>query len=130
MLDFNPLFESVFDWSRTNCIGICAFLVPANMIATLQTMIFTGLRYQRSQILVINFLAVFYAAAMILHVFTWFVVGMIMAPTFILLFLGVVCLGINIWAIAKPENIGDWMVVIWRTIINFVRSRYSISLKS
>lgn len=37
MFDFNTLAE----FSRAYCIGICAFLIPANLVATSLTIIFT-----------------------------------------------------------------------------------------
>jgi hypothetical protein len=40
-----------------------------------------------------------YALLMVAHVFTWWIVGVVMAPTFILLFLASVCLAINGWAL-------------------------------
>ncbi|MEE3718960.1 hypothetical protein V2H45_19630 [Tumidithrix elongata RA019] len=43
--------------------------------------------------------AIAYALAMIFHVFTWFIVGVVMTPTFILLGLGGGCLAINFIAI-------------------------------
>jgi hypothetical protein len=41
---------------------------------------------------------------MVLHVISWFVIGVIMAPTFILMFLGMTCLAINIAAIWLKIN--------------------------
>jgi hypothetical protein len=141
MLDLNflsnYLFEnsnSLFDFSRNNCLAICGFLVPANMIATLQTMIFIGWDASRRESpLVLGLvssldssvvppkisttpiitMSVIYAIAMILHVFTWFLAGVVMAPTFILLSLGIVCLSINIWAIAAPMNMSSYLRRIW-----------------
>lgn len=46
MFDFNTLTE----FSRHYCIGICAFLVPANLVATLLTAIFTVLRRPAAQV--------------------------------------------------------------------------------
>ncbi len=112
MFDLNSLFE----FSRNYCLTICAFLVPANMVATLQTIIFVGLRsrIRSPKLAPIILMSTIYALAMILHVYTWFVVGMVMAPTFILLSLGIVCLGINIWAIASPRIMGNFLVKIWQ----------------
>jgi hypothetical protein len=36
---------------------------------------------------------------MILHVFAWFIIGVVMAPTYILLGLGSICLLVNLKAI-------------------------------
>ncbi len=98
MLDFNLIAE----FSRTNCVAICAVLVPANLLATLQTMIFAGQQSDRRQVQWMVSFASFYAVLMVLHVYTWFSVGVVMAPTYILLSLGTVCLGINLCAITYP----------------------------
>ncbi|WP_348250389.1 hypothetical protein [Leptolyngbya sp. NM2-A1] len=46
-----------------------------------------------------------FALALLLHDFTWFSIGVVMAPTYILLALACVCLSLNIWAIAHPTSI-------------------------
>jgi len=92
------------DFSRSHCIGICTFLVPANLIATSQTMLFTLLKRSPIQIFTISTMAIIYASLMILHVISWFIVGVVMAPTFILMFLGILCLTINFIAIWLKIN--------------------------
>jgi hypothetical protein len=92
------------DFSRSHCIGICTFLVPANLIATSQTMLFTLLKRSPIQIFTISTMAIVYASLMILHVISWFIVGVVMAPTFILMFLGILCLTINFIAIWLKIN--------------------------
>ncbi len=94
MLDLNTLA----DFSRANCISICAFLVPANLIATALTMILVFLHRQRlsQQVGQACGLASFFAVVMILHVYTWFQVGIVRPQTYILLSLAVSCLLTNI----------------------------------
>ncbi|MBE9003463.1 hypothetical protein IQ259_00055 [Fortiea sp. LEGE XX443] len=92
MLDFHTLAE----FSRSNCVGICVFLVPANLIATLLTIIMTVLRRPIHQIQPAVSIAIIFALVMILHVYTWFVIGIVMAPTYILLSLAISCLLTNI----------------------------------
>ena len=87
------------EFSRSHCVTICAFLVPANLIATSQTILFTILRRSPIQIFSISTMAIAYATLMILHVISWYIVGVVMAPTFILMFLGITCLIINCIAI-------------------------------
>ena len=91
MFDFNTLAE----FSRHYCIGICAFLVPANLVATSLTAIFTVLHRPAAQVWQAAGIASIFALVMMLHVFTWFMVGMVMAPTYILLCLGSICLFTN-----------------------------------
>ena len=95
MFDFNTLAE----FSRTNCVSICAFLVPANLVATSLTMILTALRRPQVQVWQAGGIASIFALVMILHVFTWFMIGVVMAPTYILLWLGSSCLFTNFAAI-------------------------------
>lgn len=95
MLDFDMIWQ----FSRSHCIGVCALLVPVNMIATLQTLIFAARRSSPSQVQLVATFALFYATLLILHVFSWWMVGVVRIPTYILLFLGTVCLGLNTWLI-------------------------------
>ncbi|MTJ08884.1 hypothetical protein [Anabaena sp. UHCC 0204] len=98
MLDFNTLTE----FSRNNCIGICAFLVPANILTTLLTLILTFLNRPMSQVWISIGLAFTFASVMMLHVYTWFMIGVVMPPTYILLSLAVTCLLTN------------FLVIIWK----------------
>lgn len=95
MPDFNPLFE----FSRTHCIAVCAFLVPANLLATLQTMVFVWFRYPATQIYCMTAVSSLYALLIILHVITWLAIGVVMLPTYILFFLGCFCLLVNFGAV-------------------------------
>ena len=95
MLDFNPIFE----FSRTNCAAICAFLVPINLVFTLQTLILAGINRPQNQVRFSALVGCLPAMAMVLHVCTWLMIGVVMAPTFILWGLGTTCLALNIWAI-------------------------------
>ncbi|XWK90606.1 MAG: hypothetical protein U7127_11305 [Phormidium sp.] len=100
MFDFHHLCE----FSRLNCAAICAFLVPANLLATLQTTILVGLNRSWVQLVPAITMATMLAVVMILHVFTWFMVGVVMLPTYILLTLGSVCLTINLWALLNRTS--------------------------
>lgn len=110
------MIDWIFEFSRTHCIGICAFLVPANLLATLQTMIFTPWRRFHSRLPIVVTVASFYALVMIFHVFTWFAIGVVMAPTFILLFLASVCLTINVWAIAHSASLSGLLLKVWHLL--------------
>lgn len=114
MFDFNTLFE----FSRTNCIAICAFLVPANLLFTLQTIIVTGLSRPRVEVRQAVVLACIPALVMVLHVYTWLIVGVVMAPTYILLVLASTCLAINFWAIAYPQSMLRLLHSIYGAILN------------
>lgn len=103
MFDFNALSEL----SRSNCAGICAFLVPANILSTLLTIILTALNRSIYQIWQAVGFATIFACVMMLHVYTWFVIGVVMLPTYILLALAFVCLLTNLSAIIWRINLLD-----------------------
>ena len=106
MFDLNPLAE----FSRANCIGICAFLVPANLVTTTLTMI-AALRRPPAQVWLAAGIAIVPALVMVMHVFTWFIIGVVMVPTYVLLGLGTTCLLTNLGAIAYSYNlVGRWRV--------------------
>lgn len=91
MPDLNLLFE----FSRNHCIAICAVLVPANLLATSQTMLFAWFNRPLPQIYGMAGVASFYALLLLLHVLTWLAIGVVMAPTYILTFLSCVCWIVN-----------------------------------
>ena len=121
MFDLHCLGNSLGDFSRSHCLAICAFLVPANLIATSQTILFTLLKRSALQVFTISAIATIYALLMISHVMSWFVVGVVMAPTFILMFLGITCLAINaiaIWLKANQVEI-DYLRIFRRFLRRF-----------
>jgi hypothetical protein len=97
--------HSLSEFSRNHCIAICAFLVPANLLSTALTLGLTALRRPTVQVQRAVALASCFALVMVLHVLTWLVVGVVMAPTFILFWLASTCLLINVWAIAHPVSL-------------------------
>lgn len=105
MLDFNSLFE----FSRTHCIAICAFLVPANLLATSLTIVLTALRRSYSKVLQSAGVGGLFAGIMALHVITWFLVGVVMLPTFVLSVLAIVCLAINLWAVLGQTSMANFL---------------------
>jgi len=100
MLNINFLF----DFSRNYCGAICAFWVPANLLFTLGTVSLAVQLRPLIQVYLSAFAASFFALTLLLHDFTWFSVGVVMPPTYILLALACVCLSFNIWAIAHPTS--------------------------
>jgi hypothetical protein len=101
------------EFSRVNCVGICTFLVPANLLGTLQTVILVGLNRPLVQLVPSIAIATLFATVMILHVFTWFMIGVVMLPTYILLTLGSVCLIINFWALINPASMRQFLGEVW-----------------
>lgn len=95
MFDLTNLAEL----SRTHCISLCAFLVPANLIATCITIVLAVLRRSKVRVWQSAGVASIFAVLLLWHVFTWFEVGVVMIPTYILLWLSSSCLISNIAAI-------------------------------
>ncbi len=92
MLDFHTLAE----FSRANCVSICAFLVPANLLATILTIILTVIHRPSHQVWQSAGIASIFALIMVWHVYTWFEIGVVMLPTYILLCLAMTCLFVNL----------------------------------
>lgn len=112
MLDFNTICE----FSRHHCVAICAFLVPANLLSAIATIILTALRRPAAQVQRVATIGNIFALVMIFHVITWFMVGVVMAPTYVLLILASSCLSVNCWAIAHPSS----MVKLIRGLLAWV----------
>ena len=94
MLDLQPLFE----FSRQNCVAICSFLVPANLIATIATLVLVMTDKSPFRIRWSMGIGSILATALFLHVSTWFIIGVITPVTFILFALGTTCLAIDVLA--------------------------------
>lgn len=96
-------FASLLEFSHVHCVTICAVLVPVNLLVTLQTILLTGLGHEtwarRTAAL-----AGISAGVMVLHVLTWFVIGVVAMQTYILLALGGTCLGVNLWAVSYSHS--------------------------
>jgi hypothetical protein len=88
--------EPIFQYSRNNCVAICAFLVPANLLTTTQTSILLLLRRSCFQVRFSAMVAVILALTLFLHVATWFIMGVITPVTFILAGLGTSCIITNL----------------------------------
>lgn len=115
MIDLQILSEL----SRTHCVSICTFLVPANILLTSATLIFTVLGRPASQVRIAAGIASLFALVMVLHVSTWFAIGVVQAETFILLSLGGTCALVNVWAIADSARIKH----LGRSVVSLVQQK-------
>ncbi len=97
--------ETIFEFSRQNCIAICSFLVPANLLATFLTLICFWIQRPLSQIKACASLSAIFALTLFLHVATWFIIGVITPVTFILAGLGTTCLVVNLVAVVYYKDI-------------------------
>ncbi|HIK14705.1 MAG TPA: hypothetical protein IGS53_05350 [Leptolyngbyaceae cyanobacterium M33_DOE_097] len=124
MLSMNFLF----DFSRNHCGVICAFLVPANLLFTLGTVSLAIQLRPLSQVYLSAIAATFFALTLLLHDFTWFSIGVVMPPTYILFTLACVCLSLNIWAIAHPASmkqlIKEFMLIGYKNIASLTHRTF------
>jgi hypothetical protein len=100
MLELNNIAE----FSRCHCIGICAVLVPINLSLTIMTMLSTALDRSKAIVDTTVALSILPALVLLLHVISWWAIGVVMLPTYILPVLAITCLMINTYAVIKPEQ--------------------------
>ena len=105
-------FEPLFAFSREHCVAICSFLVPANLIATVVTLILVATGKSLSLVRWCLGIASTVAITLFLHVSTWFMIGVVTPVTFILLTLGTTCLLLNFLAVAYRREIAQWLRLI------------------
>ncbi|PSF37479.1 hypothetical protein C7H19_09940 [Aphanothece hegewaldii CCALA 016] len=103
---------SLAEFSRTHCISICAFLVPANLLATSLTLGLSFVQASSRQILGVATIASVFALALFLHVLTWLNIGVIMPPTFILFGLGLTCLVVNYLALTHTQKVHETLQLV------------------
>jgi hypothetical protein len=108
MLDLN----SIAEFSRCHCIGICAVLVPTNLGLAIATLLLTALNRSPRTIYTTVSLGIVPAIVLLLHVVTWWSIGVVMLPTFILPLLATTCLATHAYAILKPEHLRNLLLTI------------------
>lgn len=108
--------ESIFQFSRNNCITICAFLVPANLLTTVQTFIMVVSQRSPLKVRLCATVAVTFALTLFLHVATWFIIGVITPVTFILAGLGATCIIINLILVVYQSHFSPHLLN-WKQLI-------------
>ncbi|BAZ46436.1 hypothetical protein NIES4102_34680 [Chondrocystis sp. NIES-4102] len=103
MFDLEPLLE----FSRNNCVTICAFLVPVNLVATITTLVLVARNQAVGKIYWSMTISLIAALTMFAHVSSWFVIGVITPVTFILFGLGSTCLAANALAYIYRDSIAQ-----------------------
>lgn len=116
-----PLLSNVFDqlceFSRCHCIAICGGLVPFNLILSFLTLVYV-VRQASPGLIQKNAIAVYGGVTlMVLHVSTWFLVGVVMIPTFLLPAFGAVCVAINLWGTHSPDSLRRFLLWLYRTVL-------------
>jgi uncharacterized membrane protein (GlpM family) len=100
MLELNNIAE----FSRCHCVGICAGLVPLNLLLSTTTIYLVGANRSVQLIYGTVAIAVWPAIALFLHVATWWSIGVVMLPTFILPILATICLATHAYAVINPQQ--------------------------
>ena len=54
----------------THCVALCAFLVPANLLVSLQILLFAAFERPRYQLWLMAAVSALYASALVLHDFS------------------------------------------------------------
>jgi predicted neutral ceramidase superfamily lipid hydrolase len=116
-------FASICDFSRTHCIAMCAFLVPANLLVTTLTLSIVVFQLPQPKLKHSISLAAILALVMISHVLTWFMVGVVAAPTYILLGLASTCLIINFGALYYAKTRTNSAIFIPNLVTEKLTSR-------
>ncbi|MGF1539898.1 MAG: hypothetical protein ACFCU5_05500 [Pleurocapsa sp.] len=104
--------EPIFEFSRNNCVTICSFLIPANLLATLLTFILAITGQSLSKIGLAVVIATSFTFTLFLHVSTWFIIGVITPVTFILFGLGAACLLTNILLLIYRQQLAQWRTLL------------------
>lgn len=107
--------EPIFAFSRNHCVAICAFLVPANLITTLTILSLSALSHSPRYLKALATLEGGLALIMMLHVATWFMIGVVTPITFILIGLALTCLVATGVTITYPTT--------YRTLITLMMTR-------
>ncbi len=108
---FDP--NTIAEFSRCHCIGICAFLVPTNLCLASATLLSTALDRSPRSIYALVSIGIFPALALFLHVATWWAIGVVMLPTFILPILAATCLAIYTYTIVNREHLKNLLIAIF-----------------
>jgi phosphate/sulfate permease len=111
------VLNTIAEFSRCHCVGICAFLVPANLLLASATLLLTAVDRSPRTIYSIVGIGIFPAIALFLHVATWWAIGVVMLPTFILPLLATTCLAIYAYAVIKPQHLRNLLIAIFEFTI-------------
>jgi len=89
----------MFEFSRHHCLAICGFIVPNILLLTLGTIILVITSKSKQGLLITVSGGIILSLTMLLHVFSWFKIGVVLGPSYILVALACLCLVINLGAI-------------------------------
>ena len=104
--------SSIVEFSHVHCIGICAVLVPVSLLLTNITVLLVAFERSTRTIRLSVAIAILPAIALLLHVATWWAIGVVMLPTFILPALATICLATNAYALIDPVQMRNLILKI------------------
>ena len=105
MFDLEPIFQ----FSRHHCVALCAFLVPANLAATIQTIILLVWQRPTFQLRSSATVAIALAMTLFLHIATWFVIGVVTPVSFVLASLGATCTVVNLSLVIFQPSLSQYL---------------------
>jgi hypothetical protein len=105
MWDLNTIAE----YSRCHCVGICAVLIPTNLVLSSITIALTATAQPIWLIRGFALANMIPALVLILHVISWWIIGVVMLPTFILPLLSITCLTIALYAMLTGDRSDNYL---------------------
>ncbi|MGF1603871.1 MAG: hypothetical protein ACFCU8_17965 [Thermosynechococcaceae cyanobacterium] len=104
------IIAPLLNFSYGHCISICAVLVPFSLLMTFGSIYHVGSRHPVRKLYLTAGFASLAAGFMIFHVWSWWIIGVVMGPTYILSVVALVCLAINSWAVGHRRSL-LWVIV-------------------
>lgn len=108
MLELNTIGE----FSRCHCIGICAVLIPTSLSLASATILGTVTNRSIQLVRIAIFFGIITAILLLVHVATWLSIGVVMLPTFILPAIAISTLSIQIYALVNPQHLRNSILTI------------------
>ncbi|MGB7415331.1 MAG: hypothetical protein WA902_14085 [Thermosynechococcaceae cyanobacterium] len=99
------IIAPLLDFSYSHCISICAVLVPFSLLMTFGSIYHVGSGHPVRQLYLTAGFASLASGFMIFHVWSWWIIGVVMGPTYILSIVALVCLAMNSWAIGHRQSL-------------------------
>ncbi len=93
----------MLEFSQTHCVTICSVLVPAILIATSATIGLVFWQHPQQKINISAGVSALLAIALLLHVSSWFMIGVVAVQTYILICLAIVSLSVNTALVAASH---------------------------
>lgn len=83
------------DFSRGNCVGICSALIPLILLSTTACGALAYFHQPQRLVNTAYGAVILFCLGMVLHVSSWFAIGVVTPVTFILLGLSLTCAGLS-----------------------------------